>query len=62
MTDSDKVTLRDIYQAVTALRDEISDTYVTKEEFWPVRTIVYGGAGIVLTSVVGAIVYLVVQH
>lgn len=30
--------------------------YTTKQEFWPVKTIVYGGAGIVLTSILGVLI------
>lgn len=68
------VTLKDIYEAINDLRNEISAKYVTKEEFepvkvnyvtqaefWPVRTIVYSGAGIVLVAVFSALVYLVVE-
>lgn len=56
--DNNKVTLRDIYDAINSLREEISDNYVTKAEFWPVKTIVYGGAGIILVSVLSALLYL----
>ena len=41
-------------------RDELN-SYVTKEAFAPVKTICYGAVGIILTSVLGALVYLVVQ-
>lgn len=61
MTDADRVTLRDIYQAISDLRDEIGDNYVTKQEFWPVKTIVYTGAAIILVAVFSAMVYVVVQ-
>lgn len=36
-------------------------TFVTHAEFWPVKTIVYSGAGIVLLAVGGAIVNAVVR-
>lgn len=36
------------------------ERYVTKAEFWPVKTIVYGGAGIILVSVFGGLIALVV--
>ncbi len=37
--------------------------YVTRAEFWPVKTIVYGGAGMILIGVMGTIIYLVTgQH
>lgn len=42
--------------------DDIAKKYVTREEFEPVRKIVYAGAGIILASVFGALVTLVVVH
>lgn len=59
---SDRVTLKDIYEAINELRDEMSTNYVTKQEFWPVKTIVYAGAGIIMVSVFTAMVYLVVNQ
>ncbi len=40
---------------------EIKDNMVNQDQFWPVRTIVYGLVGIMLTGMVGAIVLLVVK-
>ena len=62
MTNSDKnkVTLRDVYQAVQDFRDEVRDTYVTKDEFRPVMKVVYGLVTLILTVVVGAIIALVI--
>ena len=34
--------------------------YVTKTEFWPVKTIVYSAVAIILMAVLGAVVTLVV--
>ncbi len=39
----------------------MNDDYVTKNEFKPVKNIVYGGVGVVLLAVVGAVVALVVR-
>jgi hypothetical protein len=36
--------------------------YVTKAEFWPVKALVYGCVGIMLSTVVAALLYLVVHH
>lgn len=58
---TDKVTLRDIYEAVNGLREDIADKYVTKDAFEPVRNIVYGLVAVVLITVAGAIVALVVH-
>ena len=42
-------------------RAEVRDNMVTKAEFLPVRTIVYGGAAIILVGVFTAMVYLVLR-
>lgn len=42
--------------------DGLAKIYVSKVEFWPIRTIVYTGAGIILTAVLSALVYLVVKQ
>jgi hypothetical protein len=36
--------------------------FVTRAEFWPVKALVYGCVGIMLSALVLAIIYLVVQH
>lgn len=41
--------------------EHISGSYVSKESFWPVKTIVYGLTGIILTGVVVAVASLVVK-
>jgi hypothetical protein len=35
--------------------------YVTQAEFWPVKMLVYGCTGLMLTSLIGAIVLLVIK-
>lgn len=44
------------------LDSKIDNNYVTKTEFEPVQKLVYGLVGLILTSVVGALLYLVIQH
>jgi hypothetical protein len=46
--------------AVDAKFDTLDTKYVTRMEFWPVKTIVYAGAGVILLAVVGALVAMVV--
>lgn len=65
---NDTVSLREVYDIVTRLETKIDDRlndldikYVTKVEFWPVRTIVYSGASIMLIGVVGAILSMVLK-
>ncbi|TQF41159.1 hypothetical protein UNPF46_08545 [Bradyrhizobium sp. UNPF46] len=46
------------------LRDDFKDAksqYVTRSEFWPVKMLVYGFAGLLLSSVVMALLVLVVR-
>ena len=41
---------------------DAKETYVTQAEFSPVKKIVYGAVSVVLTSVLGALIYLVVKQ
>ena len=46
-------------------RDEfapVKETYVSRIEFWPVKMLVYGCVGIMLSTLMLALIYLVVQH
>lgn len=56
----DKVSIKDVYDAVNSLREDISQNYVTKDAFEPVRNVVYGLVGLILISVVGALIALVI--
>ena len=40
---------------------ENNENYINKDMFWPIKTLVYGATGIILTGVISALVYLVVQ-
>ena len=54
------ITLKTIYDAIQDLREEVKSTYVTQEAFNPVRTIVYGMVGLLLTAVFVALIARVV--
>jgi len=56
-----QVTLKTIYDAIQDLRDEVKQTYVTKDEFGPVRMVAYGLVGTILTGVVIALLATVVK-
>lgn len=58
---SDKVTIADVYKQVESLREDIEKKYVTKIEFTPVKSIVYGLVALILMSVATAIVATVVM-
>lgn len=45
---------------VREIKAQISSNYVTKDQFEPVRRLVYGVVGIILTAVIVALVALVV--
>lgn len=42
--------------------NNLNKQYVSQAEFLPVKALVYGGAGIILTAVLSALVYLVVKQ
>lgn len=43
------------------LKSQFTSNYVTKEEFSPIKNLVYGGVGLILVSVLTAVLYLVVK-
>lgn len=50
---------------LSLVRQEISElrrNAVTHDQFWPVKILVFGATGIILTTVVGAIVALVLTR
>ena len=66
-TDSDDVKMAVMQNDLTYVKDtvtkldaKISNGYVTKEEFDPIKKIVYGVVSLILVAVVGALVALVV--
>ena len=50
-----------ICDSMESWESRLKNDYVSQSEFWPIKTIVYGGAGIVLVAVMTAIVALVVK-
>jgi len=50
-----------IKEKVKSIETQIASNYVTKEEFDPIKRIVYGMVTIILVAFVGAIVALVVK-
>jgi hypothetical protein len=61
MTKTDQVTLRDIYESIQDFRTEVRETYVTKNEFLPVKSITYGLVTLIMVAVIGALVATVVR-
>lgn len=49
-----------IKEKLNAVDNKVSSHYVSKEEFEPIRKIVYGMVSLILIAVVGALVALVV--
>lgn len=65
--DNDRVQLAVISNDLTYIKEKmnaidtkVSNNYVTKEEFEPIKKIVYGVVSLILVAVVGALVALVV--
>ena len=49
-----------IKEKLNAVDEKVSKNYVTKDEFAPIKQIVYGLVSLILVAVVGALVALVV--
>jgi hypothetical protein len=61
---SDHDLLIELRTEMRGLREDFKDAkanYVTQTEFWPVKMLVYGCTGMMLTSIVGALLVLVVK-
>jgi ABC-type phosphate transport system permease subunit len=50
-----------IKEKMNAIDNKVSSGYVTKEEFDPIKKIVYGVVSLILVAVIGALVALVVN-
>lgn len=58
--ENNYVTQHEHEQCVKQIQ-EIKETMVTQEQFYPVRTLCYGFVGIILIAVVGALIALVLK-
>jgi hypothetical protein len=61
-TDHDLlVELRTLVHVMIKKVDDMGTNFVTQDQFWPVKTLVYGCTALMLTSLVGAIIYLALK-
>ena len=60
MRDEFKEMRQVIKEEFADLRKELKEEYVTQDEFAPVRNVVYGMVGVILLSVIGALIALVI--
>lgn len=56
-----RVTLREVYSLLKEMQVDIEKTYVSRQEFLPIKNIVYGMVGLILLSVATALVASVVK-
>ena len=49
-----------IREDVTEIKSQLRGSYVSKDEFEPIKKIVYGLVGLILVAVVGALMGLVI--
>lgn len=57
-----KRAMDDLKVSVNEVKKNTQDNFVTKAEFTPVRMVVYGLVGLLLTAVVGSLISLVVTQ
>ncbi len=50
---------RDILEKIECISKKLDDAFVTKIEFTPVKNVVYGLVGLLLTSVIVALIRLI---
>ena len=49
-----------IFKKLDCIDDKLNELFVTKDEFTPVKNVVYGMVGLVLTAVAGALIRLII--
>lgn len=57
--DAVNVTLGYIQRDVSAINDKLDHNYITKDEFLPIKNIVYGLTGLILTAAILALLKLI---
>lgn len=55
------IKIQNIEKTVTEMNEKLDAHYVTKDQFEPVRNLVYGLVGIILTAVIVAVIKLVLM-
>ncbi len=60
-TKNGRVSIREVYNLLKKMEKKIEDHYVSRKEFVPVKTIVYGMVGLILTGVFTAMLAQVVK-
>ena len=56
-----EVKLEFILKELDEIKAKLENNYVSQEAFIPVRNLVYGMVGLILTSVVGALITLIIR-
>ena len=57
LTDLRKV----VVDGFADLKQDLKDNYVTKDSFWPVKTVVYGLVAMFLLAIGGALIALIIK-
>lgn len=55
-----ETTVRSIENSVDEIKKKLDDNYVTQQEFEPIKKLVYGLVGLILTGVILALLGLVI--
>lgn len=50
-----------IHEDIKAIKETLDGKIVTQEAFWPVKTLVYGITGLLLSGTIGALLMLLVN-
>lgn len=53
--------IQGINKSMSDIKDTLDKRVVTQDQFWPVKTLVYGATGVMLLGVIAALVAIVVK-
>ena len=53
--------INDMHENIKEINDKLDTKFINNDQFWPVKTLVYGATGIILVAVFSALIYLVIK-
>jgi len=60
-TEYIKLGLEDTKNNINLIKNKLENRYISRDEFAPIKSIVYGLVGLILTGVVGALIALILK-
>jgi len=61
-TKSIEKSLLNLQEELSSVSAKLEEKYITHSEFWPIKALVYGAVGSMLTAIIGSVLMLVLKE